>query len=108
MPKQLLSLILLSLLVVSPVLGQSATVNENARVTTEVAGRRESPKNVILFISDGAGPTSFTMGRYFAKEILGRALTIDTIQVGSVRTYSLTGRITDSAASATAYASGQK
>lgn len=108
MPKQFLSLVFLSLLVVSPVLGQTSNVNESARVTTEVAGRNASPKNVILFISDGAGPTSFTMGRYYAKEILGRALTIDSIQVGSVRTYSLTGRITDSAASATAYASGQK
>ncbi|HEX7071737.1 MAG TPA: alkaline phosphatase [Rhodothermales bacterium] len=68
-----------------------------------------APKNVILFISDGCGPASFTLAREY-RRFLGekRGLAIDAIQKGSVHTYSTTSRVTDSAAGATAYACGVK
>lgn len=67
------------------------------------------PKNLILMIADGCGPASITMARDYARAVLGRrALTLDAIQVGAVRTASASNRVTDSAAGATAYACGVK
>ncbi|WP_457654000.1 alkaline phosphatase [Rhodocaloribacter sp.] len=67
------------------------------------------PHNVILFISDGCGPASFTLARTYATDVLGRdGLVIDGLQVGAVRTRSADSRVTDSAAGATAFACGIK
>ena len=67
------------------------------------------PKNLILMIADGCGPASITMARDYARAVLGREeLALDAIQVGAVRTGSVSSRVTDSAASATAYACGVK
>ncbi len=67
------------------------------------------PKNLILMIADGCGPASITMARDYARAVLGRkALALDAIQVGAVRTASASSRVTDSAAGATAYACGIK
>lgn len=69
----------------------------------------EKPRNVILFIADGTGPATFTMGRdYLRYKGQAEALVLDPLLVGSVRTYASNSRVTDSAASATAYASGVK
>jgi alkaline phosphatase len=69
----------------------------------------ERPKNLILMIADGCGPASITMARDYARAVLGRkALALDAIQVGAVRTASASSRVTDSAAGATAYACGIK
>ena len=66
-----------------------------------------APRNVILFIADGAGPTHFTTAREIAAHIgLRDRLYLDPYQTGSVRTVSALERITDSASSATAYATG--
>ena len=67
------------------------------------------PHNVILFISDGCGPASFTFAREYAIDVLGReGLAIDGHQVGAIRTRSADSRVTDSAAGATAFACGIK
>ena len=62
----------------------------------------ERPQNVILMIADGFGPASATLAREFS----GEPLALDAILRGAVRTSSTSSRVTDSAASATAYASG--
>lgn len=67
-----------------------------------------APRNLIVLIPDGFGPTSQTMAREYLREIQGRDLVLDRILSGAVRTYASDSRVTDSAASATAYASGVK
>lgn len=64
----------------------------------------DSPRNVILFISDGCGPASFTL----ARNALGRPLALDGFRVGSCSTQASDTWVTDSAASATALATGHK
>ncbi len=66
------------------------------------------PRNVILFVSDGCGPASFTFARDYVRYKGGDALAIDPLQVGSIHTYSTNSRVTDSAAGATAFACGVK
>ena len=75
----------------------------------DVSAGHERPRNIILFISDGCGPASFTLARDFLRT-RGRAsqLSLDGIRVGSVQTYATDALITDSASSATAYACGVK
>ena len=67
---------------------------------------QERPRNVILFISDGCGPASFTMARDYVRDHLGgERLALDALQVGGgVNTFASNSRVTDSAASGTAYA----
>lgn len=62
------------------------------------------PQNVVLMIADGFGPASTTLGAA-AK---GAPLALDSLLVGSVETSATDSRVTDSAASATAYACGIK
>ena len=68
----------------------------------------ERPRNIILFVSDGCGPASFTFAREYVRYKGGEGLAIDAIQVGSIHTYSANSRVTDSAAGATAFSSGVK
>ncbi|WP_022834732.1 alkaline phosphatase [Salisaeta longa] len=69
----------------------------------------DTPKKVILLIPDGFGPASHTMGRDMLRALRGQEMTVlDSLQTGSVHTYSTSQRITDSAAGATAYATGVK
>ena len=65
---------------------------------------RDGPRNVILMIADGFGPASATLGAG-AK---GAPLAFDSLLVGGVETSATDSRVTDSAASATAYACGIK
>src|SRR5262245_59235956 len=62
------------------------------------------PTHVVLMIADGCGPASVDLGRLVG----GAPLALDRILVGSVATASASSRITDSAAGATAMASGIK
>ena len=64
----------------------------------------EAPRNVVLFIGDGLGPSAVTMARDFS----GRPLALDGILTGSASTAATSARVTDSAAGATALASGIK
>ena len=68
------------------------------------AAQGTAPRNVILMIADGCGPASITL----AREVSGAPLTLDGILVGRVTTWSASSRVTDSAAGATAMASGVK
>ncbi len=77
--------------------------------TASRASSESTPKNVILFIADGAGSAHFTMAREVAVHLgLREGLYLDPHQTGSVRTRSARERVTDSASSATAYATGFK
>lgn len=73
------------------------------------ATQSASPTNVILLIPDGYGPASGTMARDYVRWWDGTAsLALDSLHQGSVRTFAADSRITDSAASATAYSTGTK
>lgn len=73
------------------------------------SGDPQQPRNVIFFIADGAGPAYYTMTRDYQRFMTGRPhLFIDSHLTGTVRTFSSDSRVTDSAASATSYASGIK
>lgn len=64
----------------------------------------QTPKNVIFMIMDGTNSDVITLSRWYK----GSALSLDEIVVGGVQTYSLHSGITDSAAAATAMATGKK
>ncbi len=67
------------------------------------------PTNIILLIPDGFGPASGTMARDYLRWQSGTTeLALDSLQRGSVRTFSTSSRVTDSAAGATAYSTGTK
>ncbi len=70
----------------------------------DALGLDDRPRNVVLMIADGFGPASATLGAA-AK---GAPLAFDSLLVGSVETSATDSRVTDSAASATAYACGIK
>ncbi len=67
-------------------------------------GAQADPKNVIIMIGDGMGPEQVKAGRLLAPLVLDQ---MDPTP-GSVITTNYFGEITDSAASATAYATGVK
>ena len=62
----------------------------------------DPPRNLIVMISDGCGGATFDL----ARRVAGRPLALDAVRRGRVRTASADARVTDSAAGATAYASG--
>lgn len=64
-------------------------------------------KNVIIMIGDGMGPEHVKLGSYYASGAAGR-LSFEPYYKCSVRTSSLGGAVTDSAAAATALATGNK
>jgi alkaline phosphatase len=72
--------------------------------TAQDAAADERPRNVVLFIADGCGFASYTL----ARTALDRPLVLDPYLVGSISTHSADSRVTDSAAAATALASGHK
>ena len=76
--------------------------------TLAYAQSPEQPRNVILFISDGCGPASFTLAREYLRATDGRDLAVDHHLVGSISTWAANSRVTDSAASGTAMACGVK
>ncbi len=61
-------------------------------------------KNVIFMITDGTNSDVVTLARHYK----GKPLALDQILTGAVKTYSLESAITDSAAAATAMATGKK
>jgi len=63
---------------------------------------QERPKNVILMVADGVGPSAPAL----ARRVLERPLALDGYLSGSIATTSTSHEITDSAASATAYSCG--
>lgn len=63
-----------------------------------------SVKNVIIMVPDGCSNSLQTLARWKK----GRALTLDSLLVGAVKTYMANSIITGSAAAVTAFATGQK
>ncbi|WP_243354359.1 alkaline phosphatase [Bacillus litorisediminis] len=61
-------------------------------------------KNVIMMIMDGTNSSAVTLSRWYK----GSSLALDEMAAGGIRTYSLRSVITDSAAAATAIATGHK
>eukprot|EP00002_Diphylleia_rotans_P011192 TRINITY_DN2219_c0_g1_i16.p1 TRINITY_DN2219_c0_g1~~TRINITY_DN2219_c0_g1_i16.p1 ORF type:complete len:297 (-),score=46.60 TRINITY_DN2219_c0_g1_i16:1304-2194(-) len=68
---------------------------------------KDRPRNLIMMVPDGFGPSSVTYGRLRSREF-GRAFALDSILVGTSRTYSSDSLVTDSAAGATAFSCGIK
>ena len=67
-----------------------------------------APKNIIFFLGDGMGMNTLTAARIYAVGEDGE-LTLDTLPESAfVKTYSNDAQTTDSAASMTAYMTGQK
>jgi alkaline phosphatase len=85
-------------------------ISAPSSVTAQETGAPAEIRNVILFIPDGFGPAQGTMARDFRRDYLqqGPSLVMDDMEVGSVRTFATDNRVTDSASSATAYATGHK
>jgi alkaline phosphatase len=68
----------------------------------------DTARNVILFIGDGMGPAQVTGGRLFKGGVTEKLAMEQLPVVGLSRTYSSNGFVTDSAAAATALATGVK
>ena len=94
----------LTLLVTLPAHAQDGRALSTRAHDTVEHDTVERPTNLILMIADGFGPASATL----ARESVGAPLSLDTLLVGSIGTPSTDSRVTDSAASATAYACGIK
>lgn len=67
-----------------------------------IAAVQGHANSVVFMIPDGTSPNVFTMARTVLDPSLRNNLNIDQHLVGTVKTYSATSLITDSAASATA------
>lgn len=85
----------------------TTTATTTLPTTTTTTTTRGRQPNVIFFIADGFGPSSAT----FIRELLNQtsqAIPLDGTLVGTVRTYSSSSLVTDSAAGATAYSCQRK
>ena len=111
--KRIIVAIAAAAFIFAPAQAQQANVREAHLDTTQGSytpsfkkdGSKKAPKNVILMIGDGMGMGALCAGMY----INGGELTITNLQgCGFVRTQSASDFTTDSAASGTAYACGQK
>ncbi|ODV85707.1 hypothetical protein CANARDRAFT_197876 [[Candida] arabinofermentans NRRL YB-2248] len=73
---------------------------------------KSTKKNIIMLVTDGTGPASINMARYFRQYRddldISDTLTLDKYFVGSSRTRSNSSLITDSAAGATVFSCGLK
>jgi alkaline phosphatase len=72
-----------------------------ASVRCDAAGQPRV-RNVILLVADGCSTAQYTLARWYS----GKPLPTDGILVGAVKTYAADSVITDSAPSASAYATG--
>ncbi len=79
------------------------------QVDSIVNGPFEKPKNIILLIGDGMGPNDITLCGEYGTENFDFGLVLDRIpHHGLSTTHSANSEVTDSAASATALATGTK
>lgn len=88
----------------------SSTTSTDAKVTQS---HGTSPKNIIMVVADGMGPAYTTAYRLYKDDPstpIIELTALDPFLVGTARTYpaSVSGYVTDSAASATALSSGVK
>lgn len=107
--RHLLPVLLLTLSTVSCV--NTETLNQDNQKA--ISNQDSSPKNIIMIIGDGMGPAYTSAYRYFSDNPMTETIeqtVFDRHLVGSSSTYParVSGYITDSAASATALATGIK
>lgn len=75
---------------------------------------KKKAKNIILFIGDGMGPSSWTAGRWYLSEITGKPiqetkLSWETLPFTAMsKTYNADAKVPDSAGTGTAILSGEK
>ncbi len=90
------------------VAGSSGSVDVPSPAAAADVGAPERPRSVIFILCDGMGPGMISTVSELTRAQRG-PLVMETMPVtGLVRTASLTSAVTDSAAGATAYATGQK
>ncbi|MEI8205214.1 MAG: alkaline phosphatase, partial [Bacteroidota bacterium] len=70
-----------------------------------ILSAQQNIKNVIILIPDGTSAAIITLARWYQDN---QALAVDGIICGLVKTHSVENKITDSAPSSTAYATGEK
>lgn len=100
-----LSLIMIGIWLLSCTSRQPAGTLAQQPVVNEPVSLKQYPKNIILMIGDGMGITQITAGMYSN----GNKLNLEAFPiVGLHKPYSSNSLITDSAAGATAFASGVK
>jgi len=96
----LITILFITILIVS--CAPSQTLNKD---TTQLASTIKKPKNIILLIGDGMGLSEVSASFFYNKE----ASNFDRFKtIGLIKTSASSDLITDSAASATAFASGIK
>ena len=71
------------------------------------------PKNIIILFGDGAAATQWELGRYTSRELRNRSFAVTDVvfkqgTLGLMATHSADSAVTDSAAAATAMATGYK
>ncbi|MEI6895654.1 MAG: alkaline phosphatase [Colwellia sp.] len=108
---------LLSAIFVTVALGACATTAQNNLTASDTAKTTaiafSAPKNIIMVVGDGMGPAYITAYRYFKDNPATKTIeqtVFDRTLVGIASTYParVSGYVTDSAASATALATGIK
>ncbi len=78
-------------------------------VVLGVGSAAAGPKNAIFFIGDGMGTAQVTLGRIYQANARDGKLHLDAFErVAFIRTYATDRMVTDSAAAATALATGRK
>jgi alkaline phosphatase len=99
-PRRLVGVLALALFALA---GVHATTQARAEASSPSV---RTPKRLIFFLSDGMGPAHLTLAR--DSGACGDALVLDDHLVGASRTRSTDSLVTDSAAGATAYATGHR
>ena len=87
---------------------RSAVLSILAFILLAVAGCSVAPKNVVLFIGDGMGPEQVKAAGIYANGAEGTLVFETFAHQTEIATYSASSEITDSAAGATAMATGRK
>ena len=89
-----------------------ATFIRPADSTPAAAEQQVAARSLILFIGDGMGPEMLSLAKIYSDKVLGTSLNLATLSatgtMGMVTTYSANRLVTDSAAGATAIATGVK
>lgn len=101
---------LVALLLVLLLLTSSFAFAAPVNVMVAAPAKMPEVKNVIIMIPDGTSVDVMGLARWYKGYVQekGYSLAIDEIASGQVRTYWAAGPITDSAPSATSYATGKK
>lgn len=97
------TILVLFLLLVLPC---SHAVGQTSRAVSDA----DRPENVVFIVADGMSAVAMTLARDYLREteVESDGLALDAHLTGTVQTWAADSRITDSASSATAYASGVK